>query len=143
MGNPGKKAFALSEFILAVGILGIVSLALVGLVLGAEVGSAGTAETMEASSLAQRFLKELKVRDFQSLETAIGSGITETRIYEGREYELSASISRLSSDNSHPDFKVLNLNVSAKWVSRSVDPGGKQRQASYHLQSHLSEVARY
>ena len=133
----------MAEVLLSFTLLTIVCLVLVGLLTGAQAGAGTNGELQQASAATQDHLRDLKNGSFTDLETFVDGSMASTVTVDGRDFQLETEVTRMSTDPASPDYQVLHLRTTTRWISSAVDPGGRHREAMLRLQTHVARSARY
>jgi hypothetical protein len=144
------KGYSLVETIVGIWLFSMILLSLTGIFLYNYAIASFSENFVKASHIAQSLMYDLKINDYDTLESRIGSN-TYAISSEAISYTVSETIARKSNDSKSEDYGILMLNVRIDWLDstkaeltdkKNVDRMS-QRLHSITLESVVSSITQY
>ena len=111
--------FTLVELVVGMGLLAAISLLLIALFLSAQNLQAFGSGIARASNVGNCRIMTLKALSYATLEAAVGATLPPQQVQDGPTmYTVTSSISRLVSNPTDADYRVLRLLVRVSWEER-------------------------
>lgn len=135
MVRDRDKGLTLSEIVVALGVFGLVVLALIGLFVTNAASQEQAIYQAQGISVTQAELETYKRRPYlELLDLIVHPPAPRTATIEGKDYTFTLAASRLDTNPTSPDYPMLQLDMRTDWVEKRALANGTRQDAPVRVE---------